>query len=944
VRINWGPLTGYEFERREHDSRIFGSLTMRGPFGNYGVDDLSWELAVGHAGEELDAATALYVKIPWLRAGAEYSFRQKEVLGSLVAEIALRRGGLLHRGDELRIEYRPANRQLLVGFSLPRPLRPYRMTRPVSDHARLPRGRMPNPPRQLESEPLSPDLIETIERVESAVIGLDRLLTPRFKTGTNFVRSAESYRDRIRQAGGSYWDQDSAYHQGLDRAFTLVAGNDAIVGGELTRLAETVILETVLVPFNRLFGQNKSPYNLNGYAVGALAAMEAHLQTHPHFATLTPQQAKRQRALATEVLRRVLASIDRVAREARTRWQQYHLFWLYQSRLVWLPLNYGMRPADYDTQEEWNALLGRFLGQEVTETNAVSYLLTEQFHRELVRMIQETDTYQVTIIHDFRGRTVTGRADMIGWDLVIDGYLNALTRAVGDLDAGTRDEFPQYILFLDENYYHINKARRIITFLESLLDAPVPKLDEPILNSRLQEACDQLRSAVARSRALEGLSEHRLRELFRIQVHVTNPFDPCFASDVAYRDHRKVAFRDISETDPAAGVAMFTGQGIGEHYYGPDWDDRSIRVTGPSLVALKTQARRLLQSQGFGPDEVPPRLREMPYPPDYAERCAELSGRGWTTPVLLSFNQTGYGSKLATVFKAVVYNLMPAGSLLLCPDSLWISEYWAGMLISAALRGVHVLPFCPSPDNAPSAGAFTLYLMHQNMDLLVQARAFFAADINGANGTLLPGVYTQSFPVHDLRGRIGALVETWEGEGPLPSLISLDPELLDCARRNLVTLPAMDLDTLPNAASGVTVGSENPPRLHLKAQLLTTATAWLGPETLEDYLRIRLAQIRGEDSAGITPSLLTAPGGSPQREISLLLVGSHNQDRRSMLADGEAMVGVLGDHARLASFDLLFLLAATEWPADRTAFETCFPEPRGPGWVKRSIWLLKDMF
>ena len=944
VRINWGPLTGYEFERREHDSRVFGSLTMRGPFGNYGLGDLSWEVAVGHAGEELDAATGLYVKIPWLRAGAEYSLRQKEVLGSLVAEIALRRGGLLQRGDELRIEYRPANRQLLVGFSLPRPLRTYRMTRPIRDHARLPRGRMPAPPRRLESEPLPPGLVEAIERVEAAVMGLDRLLTPRFQTGTNFDRGAERYRDRIRQPGGSFWEQDSAYHRELDRAFALAAGNDAVTGHELARIAESVLLESVLVPFNRLFGQNKSPYNLNGYAQDALAAMGAHLREHPHFATLTPVMAERQQALASEVFRRVLSSVNRVARDARTRWQQYHLFWLYQSRLVWLPLNYGLRPADYDTQNEWNALLGRFLEQDVTEANTVSYLLTEQFHREMVRMVRETDSYQVTIIHDFRGRTETGSTDEIGWDLVIDGYLAAFSQAVRDLDAGARNGLPQFILFLDENYYHVNKARRIITFLESLLEAPVPDLDEPALQSRLQEARDQLRGVVAQSRALRELSAQRRRELFRIQVHVTNPYDPCFASDVAYRDHRKIAFRDISESDPSSGVAVFTGQGVGEHYYGPDWDDRSIRIAGASLVALKTEARRLLQSQGFDPDEVPPCLQARSYPPDYDARCADLIRRGWTTPMLLSFNQTGYGSKLATAFKAVVYNLMPAGSLLLCPDSLWISEYWAGMLISAALRGVHVLPFCPSPKNAPSAGAFTLYLMHQNMDLLLQAKTFFAEEIHAAGGMLLPGVYTQKFPVHDLRSQLSALVEMGVGEGPLCSLIPLDTELLACARKILETQPAMDLDALPTTASGVRVDSKHPPRLHLKVQLLTTAAAWPGPAALEGYLAARLAQIRGEASTGITPSLMATTGETQKRGISILLVGSHNQDRRSMLADGEAIAGVLGDHARMASFDLLFLLAATEWPADRVAFETLFPEPEGPGWVKRSVWLLKDLF
>jgi len=36
------------------------------------------------------------------------------------------------------------------------------------------------------------------------------------------------------------------------------------------------------------------------------------------------------------------------------------------------------------------------------------------------------------------------------------------------------------------------------------------------------------------------------------------------------RDHRKIAFRDISEQNPFAGGAILTGMGVGQHYLGPD--------------------------------------------------------------------------------------------------------------------------------------------------------------------------------------------------------------------------------------------------------------------------------------------------------------------------------------------------------------------------------------
>ena len=70
---------------------------------------------------------------------------------------------------------------------------------------------------------------------------------------------------------------------------------------------------------------------------------------------------------------------------------------------------------------------------------------------------------------------------------------------------------------------------------------------------------------------------------------------------------------------------------------------------------------------------------------------------------MIVFNDTGYGTKKATVQRAVMYNLAPKASVLLSIDSLWLSDFWAGMYVSAALRGAHVYGIAPSPANAPSS-------------------------------------------------------------------------------------------------------------------------------------------------------------------------------------------------------------------------------------------------
>jgi len=53
---------------------------------------------------------------------------------------------------------------------------------------------------------------------------------------------------------------------------------------------------------------------------------------------------------------------------------------------------------------------------------------------------------------------------------------------------------------------------------------------------------------------------------------------------------------------------------------------------------------------------------------------------------------------------AAIYNLMPRGSHMYIPDSLWNSPFWGGMLVGAAFRGCKVLVIAPSLENAPSSG------------------------------------------------------------------------------------------------------------------------------------------------------------------------------------------------------------------------------------------------
>ena len=297
--------------------------------------------------------------------------------------------------------------------------------------------------------------------------------------------------------------------------------------------------------------------------------------------------------------------------------------------------------------------------------------------------------------------------------------MKALTERVRAYDA--TGKLPVYMIFLDQNFYEPNVGRTWMTFLEDPLRKKIdlprgPNAEDE--EAKIREAQGQLRDAVAGSKLLQErrrkYGDDWLHNRVKVHVNITNPVDWSFWSqqvipvlgipDVLMRDHRKISFYDVTERDPGRGEAIFTGMGIGEHYAGPTWEDRAILVQGPSLVGLKDAARELLRSQGFAEGEIPYPLRPHQRPANYAELVAAREAAGINYRAMQIHNQTGYAPKDINVFKALLYDAMPEGSILIVPDSLWNSPFWASMLLGNALRGGRVYIVSPALANAPSAG------------------------------------------------------------------------------------------------------------------------------------------------------------------------------------------------------------------------------------------------
>jgi len=447
-------------------------------------------------------------------------------------------------------------------------------------------------------------------------------------------------------------------------------------------------------------------------------------------------------------------------------------------------------------------------------------------------------------------------------------------------------------------------------------------------------------------------------------VSITNPVDWSFWSqrvipllgipDVVMRDHRKISFFDVTETDPSKGEAIFTGMGVGDHYAGPTWEDRAMLVNGPALIDLKDAARQMLLNQGFTPEQIPYPLQPQPIPHDYAELVEKRVEEGSRYRSMQIHNQTGYGPKPINVAKATLYNAMPADSVVIVPDSLWNSPFWAGMLAGNALRGGHVFMISPALDNAPSAGFPQMSRAQEIFAQMIVLQQMMGSAIEDVGGALHTGIYAADVDVGDLAGRTTLYYDSLPTSPLTPSWLGFkkeeNPEGWQESLENLKARKAAILNQLSELGfePGYVVDDheKRKPKLHLKAQLLLNREAvdvlnqidW--PEYHQHYLLQRAQQLSGTKYADIRKTWLTdSVFWDEQRRLVLavtsdelrakaagyLMVGSHNMDYRGMMMDGEVLYLTAGGGVLAGARDLLLIAGISTWVTTLEQLEELVP-------------------
>lgn len=913
-----------------------------------------------------------------LGIGVEHRFGEGGVDLFVSFTPPLLRGGPFGHGGALRVDWIPArDHSWRFGLTVPVAQPWMGRTRPRASRVAVPKAVRGAPYARTES--LGAEIEAALADASDAAAVLTRF-TYGFldNSGRSDVPSAlerfratvTAWRDTLREVGApdgsgmpTFASVEERYHAAVDRAFALAAApaDPGAARTEIADAARAVLLEEVLLPYNRLIGQTKSRDSLRGLYPAAIARFERWLADHSS-------------GLDAAAQRRTLQVFGRLLDIAERNRARVRDFWRGDSSKVWLPLQFALRPEEHDSQEELDALIGLAVGHPFTSGNLVLPINSTWFAQDLITSLRATEHYHVLWLHDYRGVDDDGAPDSSGFLVSVHGYLGALTEAVRRYDE--RGTLPSFFIFLDQNGYEAHRGRLWMTLLEDPL-GHLPDLPDThrAMAAEIERAQGELRAAVAASTRLQREAEMYggdwLRSVVKVHVNVTYPADFSFRSsqliswvpswlpflpDELMRDHRKIAFYDVTEQDPRIGRAIFTGTGIGEHYASPTWEDRGVVVVGPALVSLKDAARQQLLDLGFARNEIPMPLRPLPRPANYDSIAAQLEEAGADAHALNVHNQVGFAPKHATLVQALLYTLMPSGCIIYVPDSLWLSSFWAGQLVGAAFRGCDVRIIAPALANAPITAKPVMARSRALLTRLFEVQELLQDIFADAGGSFRIGLYTNNESVHDLPAMVREMVERFE-EAPF---LRDDFPFPDSVFGLLDDLPDLLNARGYQAEPLVTDTTDRQTKMHRKTQLLgmrpvlreiareldvetmgelliDAASRMARPDSVPDDLRLQMQAVEP-----LVSRFELLPDSLQQGAVLYALVGSMNKDARSMMLDGETLLAVSGRWALVHYLDFALLAGRTTWLHDRAQLDELLPPYSAFNrWLGR---LLRDLF
>jgi phosphatidylserine/phosphatidylglycerophosphate/cardiolipin synthase-like enzyme len=848
---------------------------------------------------------------------------------------AIRRGGLLGHGTMLRLDWHPTRgQQLSIGLHVPL-LQPLAgKTRPQATGVQFTFAGPSPPASPVLVAPATTAALKRAAASATLISAYTNLYT-KSSEGVLFADATRDYTGTLR-----------TYRSSLAEAFTDAVGDSAL-GARLEAAGRAIVLDAVLLPYDSTFGEAKADDDIDALIMAGRGRFGAWLRDSSR---LSPQLA----GAAASVFTSWLEIVGSVHHDLLSQWKD--------SRLVWLPLQLGLAPEQYDDQAEVDALIARAVGRPFTDQNALAYLNSTELPLEIARSIYATRDYHVLWMHDFAGRRPTGSLDNIGYSMVADVYFPALIQAVARYDSTGR--MPVYMILLDQYFYEPNDGRLWMTILEDPLHASVRLRGDSVRQAHLEDRQRELRAAVAASPRLQrdAAAGIDLSSIVKVHVSITHPADFSFRSsriippipftpDNLMRDHRKIAFYDLNEADPYRGAMILMGVGIGEHYASPTWEDRGYRIRGPAALEARAALRRNFLRMGFREDQIPLPLRATASAPA-AEKQMNLGD--YVGRALQVYNEVGFGAKRSSVARAMLYNLAAPGSVIISPDPLWLSRTWAGMLSGAAARGSRVFIIAPALANAPSPQPPLMALSHELMLRLVNLSKRLAAQPSANDGELRIGIFAATAQVNDPAGRAREIREGLARAPWIQSVIPFDST-------TLAVLANVEHATANDGQDATTLAHDEKPRapqLHQKTQLIALPGALAALARLPGWESALAQSIRQqsqqtskftEQLGYMTPDVDTTamrrndellgayeesrPAAERDRVSFYFSVGTQNQDPRGIESDGEATIVVSGFHAAAGVIDLYNLMARSTWVTNQKELDKLLPAPT-PFWLR----------
>ncbi len=853
--------------------------------------------------------------------GVDWDLRHDRVNTVVSWQSAIRRGGMFGRGSMLRVDWIPALGQTVrVGFAVPTfdPLAG--RTRPRTTWVAIPDPPQPRTPIVAARDGVAQQFAREIESASTTIAAYSNLYTNRAIQASR----TSSYRTAMERS-----------RTALEELFgTVLDGRECEIAA---RRARDAVLDRIVIPVDSVFGRPKQ-VDIDRLAGGATADFERWLSDSSGIAT-------DRRPLVASVFATWLGAVTPPMRAIvqRTR----------DPRLVWLPMDLALTFDRYDEQVQVDSLIGRVVGHPFTDGNALTYMRSTDLTLEVARSILAARQYHVLWTHEFMGREWYTRAiDNVGYTIVADAYLPALTAAVRRYDS--TGVMPTYMILHDQFFYETSDGRLWLTILQDPLHASMHlKGDDGTRERHLLDRQNDLRAAVAASRRLQqdaratSDADGWLRNVVSVHVNVMNQSDFSFRSghiipgvpftpDNVMRDHRKLVIYDVNEANPNRGAVLVMGIGIGDVYSSSSWEDRGFRVRGPATLDARVGLRQALRANGFSESEIPVPLRSVTSTHAQEEKANldEFVGQA-----LQVHNEVGFGNKRSSIARAMLYNLAQPGAVIIVPDQLWMSETWAGMLTGAAARGAKVEIIAPALANAPIPDPPAMARAHDVLMNVLALRDSLTPTIRESGGELHIGLFAARAQADDAAGR---LAEVRAGLARYPWIREVIPfddktlSILDSVEREIARAGRPDATKLATEPT-------QPPQPHRKTQLIARSSAiaallrqpgW--DEMLADAMRVQssqstsFAQQLGETEPAVDTAATrrgdqmmrgyeaSLPAAERKRVSFYFAEGSHNMDDRGLMSDGEAMLIVSGPQASAGLVDLFYMMARTTW-VDRPA-------------------------